>query len=127
MRGGSRTFRSLENDKTSATSASTARARDPAIVRSKRRCGVGWQCYFYNSPQPPVHPPRHVDVVLFLLAAFRERIKEKERAGGNERESKRWSRETGVAGGNGVLFHPSQRPSILCSTVLQRLTKPRLG
>lgn len=39
--------------------------------------------------------PRHVDVVLFLLAAFRERIKEKEREGGNEGKSKRWSREAG--------------------------------
>jgi len=63
------------------------------------------------------------------LAAFRERIKEKEEREEVEEKEKEGARGRarggvgGVAGGNGVLFHPSQ-PSILCSTIFQRLTKP---
>lgn len=76
VRGGFELF-TAPNDKTSSTSASTTRERSSD-------CSIGWQCYFYNSPQPPYIPsPRRV---LFLLAAFRERIKEKER--GRERERK---------------------------------------
>lgn len=70
-------FSQLQNDKTSATSASTARARDPAIVRSKRRRGLVGSVIFIIRRNPRTSP-RYVDVVLFLLAAFRERIKEKE-------------------------------------------------
>lgn len=61
--------------KTSATS--TARERDPAIVRS-----VGTVIFIIRrNPRPPL-----VSAVLFLLAAFRERIKEKERAMKRKRE-----------------------------------------
>jgi len=82
-----------------------------------------------------------MSAVLFLLAAFRERIKEKERKGerGRERERERererggrgrGERENereaeksgGIAGGNGVLFHPFQLYSR--SPILWRLTKP---
>lgn len=53
------------------------RARDPAIVRS-----VGTVIFIIRrNPRPPL-----VSAVLFLLAAFRERIKEKERAMKRKRE-----------------------------------------
>lgn len=54
-----------------------ARERDPAIVRS-----VGTVIFIIRrNPRPPL-----VSAVLFLLAAFRERIKEKERAMKRKRE-----------------------------------------
>lgn len=52
------------------------RARDPAIVRS-----VGTVIFIIRrNPRPSL-----ASAVLFLLAAFRERIKEKERAMKGER------------------------------------------
>lgn len=54
------------------------RARDPAIVRS-----VGTVIFIIRrNPRPPLV----VSAVLFLLAAFRERIKEKEGAMKRKRE-----------------------------------------
>lgn len=86
--------------KTSATSTARERSTD---------CSIGWHCYFYNSPQPPDHP--FASAVLFLLAAFRERIKEKERMIERTREKEGEVKPGGVVGGNGVLFHPSRLPS----------------
>lgn len=96
-------------------------ARDPAIVRS-----VGTVIFIIRrNPRPPF-----ALAVLFLLAAFRERIKEKEhtmkksdrecKGRGGKRGRRRGSGKgrgnvRGVVGGNRVLFHPSRLPLALLS------------
>lgn len=64
------------------------RARDPAIVRS-----VGTVIFIIRRKPPSV--PSSALAVLFLLAAFRERIKEKERTREKERESERERKREG--------------------------------
>lgn len=76
-REGGRCFRTFHGSLQNVGDVNCARERDPAIVRS-----VGTVIFIIRrNPRPPL-----VSAVLFLLAAFRERIKEKERAMKRKRE-----------------------------------------
>lgn len=77
---GGRCFRTFHGSLQNVGDVNCARERDPAIVRS-----VGTVIFIIRrNPRPPL-----VSAVLFLLAAFRERIKEKESARDEEEERKR--------------------------------------
>lgn len=93
-------FSQLQNDKTSATSAVNGpreRSSDCSIEEGE---GVGNVIFIIR--RNPRTSPRYVDVVLFLLAAFRERIKEKKRERDRKREREREGRARGGAGKEGL-------------------------